>query len=244
MLPIKKLPNSEKPYEKLEMFGEKTLSNSELLAIILKTGTKEQTAVGLAQTVLSLRKNTDLRALQQIPLKELKQIKGIGRVKAIQIRAICEIAKRMAMPLNLNIVIKSPQDVANIITEEVRYEKREIVKLLILNNKNVVEKIVDLSKGNNNQATVEIKQILEEVLKTGMSKFILVHNHPSGDSKPSSKDIEITKKIEIAANLLELQLLDHIIIGDGNFYSIYTKIAEDKDNKNNKIPQNNLGTFG
>lgn len=220
MISLKNLPNSEKPYEKLEMFGEKTLSNSELLAIILKTGTKEQTAVGLAQTVLSLNSQTHLRGLQEIPLKDLKQIKGVGRVKAIQIRAVCEIAKRMAMPLDLNIVIKTPQDVADLLTQELRYEKKEIVKLLILNNKNVVEKIVDLVQGNNNSARVEIKQILEEVLKTGMIKFILVHNHPSGDSKPSIQDIELTKKLENAANLVGIKLLDHIIIGDGTFYSI------------------------
>ena len=220
MISLKNLPNSEKPYEKLEMFGEKTLSNSELLAIILKTGTKEQTAVGLAQTVLSLNSQTHLRGLQEIPLKDLKQINGVGRVKAIQIRAVCEIAKRMAMPLDLNIVIKTPQDVADLLTQELRYEKKEIVKLLILNNKNVVEKIVDLVQGNNNSARVEIKQILEEVLKTGMIKFILVHNHPSGDSKPSIQDIELTKKLENAANLVGIKLLDHIIIGDGTFYSI------------------------
>jgi len=220
LISLKNLPNSEKPYEKLEMFGEKTLSNSELLAIILKTGTKEQTAVGLAQTVLSLNNQTHLRGLQEIPLKDLKQIKGVGRVKAIQIRAVCEIAKRMAMPLDLNIVIKTPQDVADLLTQELRYEKKEIVKLLILNNKNVVEKIVDLVQGNNNSARVEIKQILEEVLKTGMIKFILVHNHPSGDSKPSIQDIELTKKLENAANLVGIKLLDHIIIGDGTFYSI------------------------
>lgn len=244
MISLKNLPNSEKPYEKLEMFGEKTLSNSELLAIILKTGTKEQTAVGLAQTVLSLNKSKQLRGLQEISLKELEKIKGIGRVKAIQIKAVCEIAKRMAMPLDLRVEIKKPQDVANLLIEELRYEKKEIVKLLILNNKNMVEKIVNLTQGNANSATVEIKQIIEEVLKTGMTKFILVHNHPSGDTKPSFKDIETTKKVEEASRLMGLQLLDHIIIGQESFYSIYTKKAKDKGKEiNNKISTNNLETL-
>ena len=232
LISLKNLPNSEKPYEKLEMFGEKTLSNSELLAIIIKTGTKEQTAVGLAQTVLSLNKRTQLRGLQEISLKELKKIKGIGRVKAIQIKAVCEIAKRMAMPLDLKVEIKKPQDVANLLTEELRYEKKEIVKLLILNNKNMVEKIVDLAHGDNNSALVDVRKILEEVLKTGMTKFILVHNHPSGDIKPSFKDIETTKKVEEASRLIGLQLLDHIIIGQESFYSIYTKKAKDKGKEN------------
>lgn len=145
MLQIKQLPNSERPYEKLEMYGEKTLSNSELLAIILKTGTKEQTAISLAQNVLALKGEQDLRKLQEISLKELQQIKGIGKVKAIQIKAVCEIAKRMARPLNLNVVIKEPKDVANLLMEEVRYETKEIMKVLILNTKNVVQKIVDIA---------------------------------------------------------------------------------------------------
>ena len=145
MLSIKQLPNSERPYEKLEMYGEKTLSNSELLAVILKTGTKEQTAVGLAQNILALKGKEDLRSLQEISLQELKQIRGIGRVKAIQIKAVCELAKRMSKPINLNITIKSPKDVANLLMDELRYEKKEIVKIVILNTKNVVQKVVDIA---------------------------------------------------------------------------------------------------
>ena len=145
MLSIKQLPNSERPYEKLEMYGEKTLSNSELLAIILKTGTKEQTAVGLAQNILALKGKEDLRSLQEISLKELKEIKGIGRVKAIQIKAVCELSKRMSRPINLNVIIKNPKDVANLLMDELRHEKREIVKVIILNTKNVVQKVVDIA---------------------------------------------------------------------------------------------------
>ena len=222
MLPIKQLPNSERPYEKLEMYGEKTLSNSELLAIILKTGTKEQTAVGLAQNILKLKGKEDLRSLQEISLAELKKIKGIGRVKAIQIKAICELAKRMSRPINLNATIKEPKDVASLLMNELRYEKREIVKIIILNTKNVVQKIVDIATGNISSAKVDVKQIFEETIKTGMSKFILVHNHPSGDATPSMQDLELTKRIEEGAKLLELQLLDHIVIGDGVFQSIFT----------------------
>jgi len=145
LLTIKQLPNSERPYEKLEMYGEKTLSNSELLAIILKTGTKEQTAVGLAQNILALKGKEDIRNLQEISLSELKKIKGIGKVKAIQIKAVCELAKRMSRPINLNVTIKEPKDVANLLMNELRYEKREIVKIIILNTKNNVQKIVDIA---------------------------------------------------------------------------------------------------
>lgn len=229
MIPLKELPCSEKPYEKLEMFGEKSLSNSELLAIIIKTGTKDRTAVEIAQNILSINKGKSLRQLQDLSLNDLKKIKGIGRVKAIQVKALCEIAKRMQIPLDLNIIIKKPEDVARFLTQELRYEKKEIVKLLILNTKNVLIKIIDIAIGNVNSSQIDIKKILEETIKTGMTKFILVHNHPSGNPHPSYDDIEITKKIEEAARIMEMQLLDHIIIGDGTFYSIMGKTQKKID---------------
>lgn len=220
MLTLKQLPNAERPYEKLEMYGEKSLSNSELLAIILKTGTKNQTAVALAQQVLALIENRNIRALHEISIKELQKINGIGKVKAIQIKAICELAKRMSRPQDLKTQIKSSEDVANLLMEELKYEKNEIVKILILNTKNIVQKIVDISIGNTSSAPIERKKIFEEILKTGMSTFILVHNHPSGDVTPSMNDIKTTKEIKMGAELLGLKLLDHIIIGDGKYKSI------------------------
>ncbi len=231
MLPIKQLPNSERPYEKLEMYGESTLSNAELLAIIIKTGTKEQTAVGLAQNILASNIN-DIRGLQQLTLKELQQIKGIGKVKAIQIKAVCELAKRMARPLNLQTVIKGPKDVADLLMEELRYEKREIVKLILLDTKNVVQKIVNIDIGNTNFVNINKTQIFEETIKIGMRKFILVHNHPSGDATPSKEDLKITKEIEQGAKILDLQMIDHIVIGDGKFHSILAIQMQDrKDEK-------------
>lgn len=205
------------------MFGEKSLSNSELLAIIIKTGTKEKTAINLAQSILTLKNGNDIRSLQELSLEELRKIKGIGRVKAIQIKAICEIAKRMTMPLDLKIIIKGPEDVAKIFSQETRYEKIEIAKLLILNTKNVLQKIIDLSIGRNSSTQIDIRRILEEVLKTGMSKFILIHNHPSGDPTPSKQDLQVTKNIQDASQIMGLELLDHIILGENSFYSILAK---------------------
>ena len=231
MIALKNLPSSEKPYEKLEMYGEKILSNSELLAILIRTGTKDKSAIELAQTILSINSNGSLRDLQDISLEELKEIKGIGRVKAIQIKAMCEIAKRMQQPLNLNIVIKKPEDVACVVMDELRFEKKEIVKLLILNTKNVLQKIVDISIGKVDSAEIDIRKIMEEIIKTGMQKFILVHNHPSGNPYPSDTDIKITEKLDMAAKVLGLQLLDHIIIGDGTSYSIYSNKRKEEEAK-------------
>lgn len=217
------------------MYGESTLSNAELLAIIIKTGTREQTAVGLAQNILASCKVKDIRDLQQVSVQELQQIKGIGKVKAIQIKAVCELAKRMARPLNSHTVIKGPKDVAKLLMEELRYEKREIVKLILIDTKNVVKKIVDIGIGNTNFANVNKTQIFEETIKIGMKRFILVHNHPSGDATPSQEDLKITKEIEQGAQLLDLQMMDHIVIGDGKFQSIYAiKMQQEKKSNENK----------
>ena len=222
---LKQLPISERPYEKLEMYGEASLSNSELLAIIIKTGTREETAVGLAQRILSLDNgNNSLRFLGQISIEQLKKIKGIGRVKAIQLKAISELTKRMSRPINTKkVVIKTPKDVANLLMEELRYEKNEILKVLILNTKNVVQKVINVATGGTSFISIEPKDILKEPVKEGLPKIIIVHNHPSGDAKPSNADIEMTNRLEKCAKLLGIQLLDHIVIGDGTFESIFSR---------------------
>lgn len=213
---IKDVPISERPYEKLEMYGAEKLSNSELLAIILKTGSKQESVISLAQKVLNLIDDQEnLRALQEISIEEFMSIKGIGKVKAIQLKAVCEIAKRMGQPLNLNkIVIRTPQDVANLLMEEMRYEKKEEARVVILNIKNVVQKIIKIAQGGTNFAVIEPKEVLADAIKMGAPKIILLHNHPSGDSTPSKSDFEVTDRIHECAEIMGIQLLDHIVIGD------------------------------
>ena len=221
---IKQLPEMERPYEKLELYGEKSLSNSELLAIIIKTGTKEKTSVEIANQILNLNQNQDkgdLNFLRDISLEELMNIKGIGRVKAIQIKAICELASRMNKPSNYRkIQIKKPNDVANLLMNDLRFEKREIAKLLIMNNKNIIIKIIDVALGAGNVANINIRYILAEAIKANAPKIILVHNHPSGDPNPSASDIEITGKIRQAAKVLNIELVDHVVIGNMRYCSI------------------------
>ena len=216
---IKHLPECERPYEKM-------LSNAELLAIIIKSGTKENTSVELANKVLSMvdnQENNLLQSLQGVSIEEFQKIKGIGKVKAIQLKAVCELARRMAQPINKRAVkVKSSADVADLLMEELRFEKVEYVKLLLLNAKNMVTRILDVSKGGMNSAVVEPKEILQEAIKAGIPKIILVHNHPSGDSTPSQADIEMTKRLYMAANIVGIQLLDHIVIGNGCYTSIFS----------------------
>ncbi|HBJ11731.1 MAG TPA: hypothetical protein DDY53_00100 [Clostridiales bacterium] len=232
---IKEIPQSERPYEKLEMYGAQALSNAELLAIIIKNGTKEESSVMLAQKILSMQKSTQdsLRFLQDISIKEFMSIKGIGKVKTIQLLAVCELTKRISRPIkNFNVQIKSPQDVADLLINELKYEKREIVKVLMLNVKNNILKIQDIALGGTSFAVFEIKDVLKEAIKIGAPKIILVHNHPSGDPTPSHDDIELTQKLEQVSKMLEIELLDHVVIGDGKYKSIFSMLNKNKGNLN------------
>jgi len=223
---MKELPVSERPYEKLEMYGANTLSNAELLAIIIKSGTKEESSVMLAQKILSLGekqncKQDNLTFLQELSIEEFMKIKGIGKVKAIQLKATCELAKRISKPIEqMKRKIKTPQDVAQLFIDELKTEKREIVKVVILNSQNIILKIQNISQGGTSSVQVDTKDILMEAVKMGAPKIIVIHNHPSGNPKPSEADIKFTQKLEQAATLLGILLLDHIIIGYNKFTSI------------------------
>lgn len=226
---IKELPELERPYEKLELYGEKALSNSELLAIIIKSGTKEETSVQLAQRLLKLNdtEGEDLNYLQSLSIEELTQIKGIGKVKAIQLKAVGELAIRMFKTSNYKkSVIKEPRDIAKILMSELKFEKNEKVKLVILNNRNEVLKIKEIASGGTNFANVSIKDILAEPIKIKAPKIILVHNHPSGDSSPSKQDIMFTEHLYEITEIVGIQLLDHLVIGNMNYTSIFSEMTK------------------
>lgn len=186
---MKELPKSERPYEKLEQYGEKTLTNAELLAIIIKTGTKEETSVGLAQKILKLNTNLDkdnLNFLREITVEEFMKIKGIGKVKAIQLKAMCEIATRMNSITNYKEKkILKPQDIAEILIEKMRFEKQEILKVAMLDNQNNLLKIKDIAIGGGNFVVATIKSVLNEAVKIEAAKIILIHNHPR--RRPNTK---------------------------------------------------------
>lgn len=221
---LKELPILERPYEKLELYGAERLTNSELLAIVIKTGTREETAVGLAQRILKINENNendDLTFLQDVSIVELTKIKGIGKVKAIQLLAVIELAKRINQPTNSNMIkIKNTADIAKLLMNELKNEKREKVKLVLLNSKNIVLKIQDISYGGTNFAYIEPKDILYEAIKLQAPRIILVHNHPSGDTTPSKSDYNITDRIYESASLMGIELLDHIIIGNNEYESV------------------------
>ena len=224
---MKELPNLERPYEKLELYGEDKLSDIELIAIIIKSGTKEETALQIAQKVLYMGSKegyNDLRFLQQLSLQELTKINGIVKVKAIQLKAVGEIAKRIGKPIhNERITLGNTDDVAKLLMQEMKNEKREIAKLLILNNKNTLLKIKDVSFGGTNFAMISPKEVLVDAIKMQADRIILVHNHPSGDPTPSKQDYLLTKRIMDAAELFNIHLIDHIVIGENKYKSVFSK---------------------
>ena len=222
---MKELPDSEKPYEKLEQYGAKVLTNAELLAIIIKTGTKDETAVGLAQRILKLNTESEdnLKFLTNLTIEEFTKIKGIGKVKAIHLKAVCELATRINTVASYKEkVILCPKDIAEILMEKMRFEEQEILKVAMLNNKNKLIRIKDIAKGGGNFVTTTIKSVLNEAVKIEASKIILIHNHPTGDPTPSKQDIEFTQNVEQASQILGIQLLDHVVIGDMRYTSIFS----------------------
>ena len=221
-LRMKDIPADERPYGKLEKYGAETLSNAELLAVIIRTGSRRETSVALAQRLLSLGDNSGgIAFLHNISLEELKKAKGIGRVKALQIKAVMELSKRVSASLASNgqISIKSPAEVSALLMEEMRHLKKEVFKTILLNTKNHIIKVLNVSVGSLNSSIVHPREVFSEAVKSGCSGILLVHNHPSGDPEPSMEDIETTKRLVNAGSILGIKVLDHVIIGDKRYIS-------------------------
>lgn len=219
---LRDLPDNEKPYEKIENYGVENLSNAELLAVIIKTGTKNYTAIEIAQKILLLDYDEQgLSFLKNVTLEELRTIEGMGRVKALQIKAVAEFCSRFSKPSSIvKFVIKSPKDAAELLMPEMKAEKQEIIKTVIMNNQNKVIRVVTNALGNSNSSYVEIKDIFREVVKSGAMRIIIAHNHPSGSLKPSVDDIKFTLKVQEAGMLLGVEVLDHLIISNEGFVSM------------------------
>lgn len=221
-LTIKELPVSERPYEKCEAYGPQSLSDAELLAVILRTGTKRLRAIDLAINVLNhSTSHPGLKGLNYLSMKELKQIKGIGRVKAIELLCLTELTKRMAKEVHRdNLKFITPQSIANYYMQDLRHLSREQVLLLMLDSKSKLIKDIIISSGTVNASIMPVREVLIEALKEEAVNIILLHNHPSGDPSPSSEDIRVTKRMKEAGNLIGVTLMDHIIIGDNRYISL------------------------
>lgn len=221
-LTVKELPMSERPYEKCEKYGAGFLSDAELLAVILRTGTKQLRAIDLAIAVLNCSTSyPGLKGLNYLTLKELTQIKGVGRVKAIELLCLTELTKRMAKEMQKDMVkLTTPQSVADYYMQDMRHLTREQVLLLMLDSKNKIIKDLMISEGTVNTSIMPTREVFVTAIKYEAVNIILLHNHPSGDPTPSAEDIRVTKRISEAGNLIGITLMDHLIIGDNKYISL------------------------
>ncbi len=217
------MKKQELPYERFLSYGAGSLTNAELLAVILRTGTANVSATALAREILESHdpENTGLSVLYDLTMNDLLKIRGIGQVKAVKLLCLAELSKRLSMEkASKKLCFTSPEAVAGYYMEVLRHEKQERALLLLLDNKMALIREVTLTIGTVNSTLLSPRDIFMRALREGAVNIILLHNHPSGDPTPSRMDIEMTNQILLAGNLLEIRLADHLVIGDNCFVSM------------------------
>ena len=218
-LMIKELPSDERPREKLRDNGAQAMSNSELLAILLRSGNQDESALRLAEHLLE--RQGGLAGLGGATAEALEQVKGIGEAKASTVLAAIELGRRVALlePAQ-RLTIKTPDDVAALLLPRFRYESREHFLAVLLSTKNHVLKTAVISIGSLNASIVHPRELFREAINCRAASVILAHNHPSGDPTPSPEDVALTRKLVEAGSLLDIPVLDHLILGDGKYISL------------------------
>ena len=217
---MKDIPNAERPYEKCLKQGAEALSDAELLAVLLRTGTKGENVLALAKRLLYEAGGSGLLGIHQFSFQSLMKLKGIGKVKAVQILCLSELAKRLSKAsVEPRLRFSSSQSVAEYYMEDLRHRNQEVMKLLLLNSKAELIDETNISKGTVNASLVTPRELFVEALKKEAVSMILLHNHPSGDPTPSRDDILTTKRISECGLLIGIELLDHIIIGNNCYVS-------------------------
>ena len=216
---IKELPETERPREKLCKYGPEKLSNEELLAIIIRTGSRTESALDVSKKILT-RDNRGLTYLRDVTIQELMEVRGIGECKAAQILSAIELGKRLSYQLaSEKFVANNPVSIADIFMDDMRYLKKEHFKILLLDIKNQIISTEQISVGTLNASIVHPRDVFNIAIKRNASSIILVHNHPSGDPTPSKEDLNITKRLVETGRITGIDVLDHIIIGDNKFLS-------------------------
>ena len=215
---IKDWPEDDRPREKLIKLGPENLSSAELLAIILRTGSKGKSALDHAKALIA--NNKGFREIEKTTVSELREIKGIGLAKAAQIKAVFEIAKRYsAEKIKTGEGFHSSRQVFNHFHESIRSKKKEVFIAVLLDGKNRMLRDVKISEGSLTSSIVHPREVFNPVIRDSAAAVILVHNHPSGDPAPSRAAKEITKRLKEVGELIGVKVLDHIIIGDGRYIS-------------------------
>lgn len=219
---LRDLPHEERPRERMMHYGAESLSQAELLAILLRTGTRRESAIHIAQQMLG--KIGGLRGLVDLSIEELTEINGIGPAKAVQLKAGIELGRRIANSrFTMPVIIRCPGDAAEILTEQLRYLQKEHFVCLFLNTKNHVIGQETLSMGSLNASIVHPREVFRAAIKCSSAAIICAHNHPSGDPTPSPEDIALTSRLVQAGEIVGIDVLDHLIIGDSSFVSLKEK---------------------
>jgi len=216
---LRQLPLEDRPRERLKLYGAESLSNVELLAILLRTGTRDESALHVAQRILN--DCGGLRRLAEKNWDELTHIRGIGPVKAVQLQASVELGRRLARArLPEAPRITRPQDAADLLLEDMRHLKEEHFVCLFLNTKNRVIGRQTLSIGSLNASVVHPREVFRAAIRRSSAAILCAHNHPSGDPTPSDEDLEVTRRLVEAGRVVGIEVLDHLVIGDGRFVSL------------------------
>ncbi len=222
-LRISDMVADERPRERLRDYGPSALSNHELLAIVISSGSQGENAISLANRALT--RFSDLAALSQATLAELCELRGIGEAKGCQVLAAMELGRRAAtLPSASKPRINSPDMVYNLVAADMELLEQEKLRALLLNNKNEVISNHEIYRGTVNTASIRVSEILRPAIRENCPFFIVVHNHPSGDPTPSPEDILVTRRVRESAAMMDIELLDHIVIGRrGLFVSMKSK---------------------
>ena len=216
-VPSKYLPRELQPYERCMDHGPEVLNDAELLAVILRCGSRGENSVELSARLLAMG---DLAEITSMSTKQLTSIRGIGTVKATQLRCIGELAKRICSKKKKRISLNTPDLVASYFMEDLCREDREMVYVVLLDTKCGLIRSELLSVGTIDHSLVSSRELFLIALRHNAAGIVLVHNHPSGDPAPSTNDIEVTREIAKASDLMKIPLKDHIIIGDHTFISL------------------------
>jgi DNA repair protein RadC len=218
-LTIKELPRDERPQEKLKLRGATSLSTGELLAIILRTGLVGETVIDVAQRLLAT--HGGLLGLSRVAYGDLCKERGLGEVKAAQLQACIEIGRRLALERpDERPRIQSPEDIAAILSSEMAALDQEELRVVLLNTKNEVLKMVTVYRGSVNAAQIRVAEVFKEAIRLNAPSLVIAHNHPSGDPTPSPDDVAVTRELVKAGQLLDVEVLDHLVIGDGRHVSL------------------------
>ncbi|WP_196593252.1 RadC family protein [Pectinatus sottacetonis] len=221
---VRDLPEQERPREKLISCGVKSLSDAELLAILLRSGTKKISVLHVAENLLALFKEQGLTSIMNLSATQLSKVHGIGPAKAATVLAAVELGRRISQePFGKKFSINSPSDAARYIIPRLRYETKEKFAIVLLNIKNQVLSFRVISVGILNASIVHPREVFSEALKNAASSIILTHNHPSGDPTPSGEDIATTRRLIKAGQIMGINVVDHIIIGYNKYISLKEK---------------------